>query len=52
MVLTGTITKQGGKAKSVKVTATVTADKGDAGIKVVSSSRPSSKGWKASTRPD
>ena len=33
----GTITKQGGKAKSVKVTATVTADKGDAGIKVVSS---------------
>lgn len=37
MVLTNTIAKQGGKAKSVKVTATVTADKGDAGIKVVSS---------------
>lgn len=37
MVLTNTISKQGGKAKSVKVTATVTADKGDAGIKVVSS---------------
>jgi osmotically inducible protein OsmC len=37
MVLTNTITKQGGKARSVKVTATVTADKGDAGIKVVSS---------------
>jgi osmotically inducible protein OsmC len=37
MVLTNTITKQGGKARSVRVTATVTADKGDAGIKVVSS---------------
>ena len=37
MVLTNTITKQGGTAKSVKVTATVTADKSDAGIKVVSS---------------
>ena len=37
MVLTNTIAKQGGKATKVRVTATVTADKGDAGIKVVSS---------------
>jgi osmotically inducible protein OsmC len=37
MVLTNTIVKQGGKARSVKVTATVTADKGDSGIKVTSS---------------
>jgi len=37
MVLTNTIAKQGGKASKVRVTATVTADKGDAGIKVVSS---------------
>ena len=37
MVLTSTIGKQGGKAGRVRVTATVTADKGDAGIKVVSS---------------
>ena len=37
MVLTNTIAKQGGKARKVRVTATVTADKGDAGIKVVSS---------------
>jgi lipoyl-dependent peroxiredoxin len=37
MVLTNTIVKQGGKASTVRVTATVTADKGDAGIKVVSS---------------
>jgi lipoyl-dependent peroxiredoxin len=37
MVLTSTIGKQGGKARKVRVTATVTADKGDAGIKVVSS---------------
>jgi osmotically inducible protein OsmC len=37
MVLTNTITKQGGKASRVRVTATITADKGDAGIKVVSS---------------
>jgi osmotically inducible protein OsmC len=37
MVLTNTIAKQGGKARAVRVTATVTADKGDAGIKVVSS---------------
>lgn len=37
MVLTNTITKQGGKASKVRVTATITADKGEAGIKVVSS---------------
>ena len=37
MVLTNTITKQGGKTSGIRVTATVTADKGDAGIKVVSS---------------
>ena len=37
MVLTNTITKQGGKASRVRVTATITADKGEAGIKVVSS---------------
>lgn len=37
MVLTNTIAKQGGKASKVRVTATITADKGDAGIKVVSS---------------
>jgi osmotically inducible protein OsmC len=37
MVLTNTIGKQGGKARRVRVTATVTADRGDAGIKVVSS---------------
>ena len=37
MVLTNTIGKQGGKASRVRVTATVTADKSDAGIKVVSS---------------
>jgi lipoyl-dependent peroxiredoxin len=37
MVLTNTIGKQGGKAQRVRVTATVTADKGDSGIKVVSS---------------
>jgi osmotically inducible protein OsmC len=37
MVLTNTIVKQGGKSSRVRVTATVTADKGDAGIKVVSS---------------
>src|SRR5262245_47411497 len=39
MVLTNTIGKQGGKAKAVRVTCTVTADKSDAGIKVVSSQR-------------
>lgn len=37
MVLTNTIAKQGGKASKIRVTATVTADKSDAGIKVVSS---------------
>jgi osmotically inducible protein OsmC len=37
MVLTSTIGKKGGTASKVSVTATVTADKGDAGIKVVSS---------------
>jgi len=37
MVLASTIGKQGGRADAVHVTATVTADKGDAGIKVVSS---------------
>jgi lipoyl-dependent peroxiredoxin len=37
MVLTNTIGKQGGKATKVRVTATVTADKSDAGIKLVSS---------------
>ena len=37
MVLTNTITKQGGKVKSIRVTATVTGDKSDAGLKVVSS---------------
>jgi osmotically inducible protein OsmC len=37
MVLTNTIGKQGGKAKKVRVTCTVTADKSDAGIKIVSS---------------
>ena len=37
MVLTNTIGKQGGKARRVRVTSTVTGDKGDAGIKVVSS---------------
>jgi len=37
MVLTNTIGKQGGKASAVRVTATVSADKGDSGIKVTSS---------------
>ena len=37
MVLTNTIGKQGGTARRVRVTATVTADKSDAGLKVVSS---------------
>lgn len=37
MVLTNTIGKQGGKASRVRVTSRVTADKSDAGIKVVSS---------------
>jgi len=37
MVLTNTISKQGGKASHIRVTATVTGDKSDAGLKVVSS---------------
>jgi lipoyl-dependent peroxiredoxin len=37
MVLTNTISKQGGKASRVRVTATVTGEKSDAGLKVVSS---------------
>jgi lipoyl-dependent peroxiredoxin len=37
MGFVATIGRQGGKASKVRVTATVTADKGDAGIKVVSS---------------
>jgi osmotically inducible protein OsmC len=37
MVLVNTIGKQGGKARKVSVTATVTGDKSDAGLKVVSS---------------
>jgi osmotically inducible protein OsmC len=37
MVLTSTIGKQGGTASRIRVTATVTADKSDAGIKVTSS---------------
>lgn len=37
MVLANTIGKQGGKAGRIRVTATITADKGDAGIKVVAS---------------
>lgn len=37
MVLTNTIGKQGGTARRVRVTATVTGDKSDAGLKVVSS---------------
>jgi osmotically inducible protein OsmC len=37
MVLTNTIGKQGGSTSKVRVTATVTAERGDAGIKVASS---------------
>jgi len=37
MGLTATIGREGGKATRVRVTATVTADKGEAGIKIVSS---------------
>ena len=37
MVLTNTIGKQGGKARRIQVTATVTGDRSDAGLKVVSS---------------
>src|SRR5215510_3198804 len=36
MVLTNTIGKQGGKSSRIRVTATITADKSDAGLKVVS----------------
>jgi osmotically inducible protein OsmC len=37
MVLTNTISKKGGRTAGVRVTATVTADKSDTGITVVSS---------------
>ena len=37
MVLANTIGKQGGKARRIQVTATVTGDRSDAGLKVVSS---------------
>ena len=37
MVLANTITKQGGKAARIRVTATVTGEKSDAGLKVASS---------------
>ena len=37
MVLTNTISKKGGKLTRLRVTATVTADKSEAGIKVTSS---------------
>jgi osmotically inducible protein OsmC len=37
MGLTATLGRQGGKARAVRVTATVTADKSDAGIKIQSS---------------
>jgi len=37
MVLTNTIGKQGGKATRIRVTATVTADKSEAGIKLTQS---------------
>jgi osmotically inducible protein OsmC len=37
MGLTATIGRQGGKASRVRVTATVTADKGDTGIKITKS---------------
>jgi lipoyl-dependent peroxiredoxin len=37
MVLANTIGKQGGKASRIRVTATVTGDRSDAGLKVVSS---------------
>jgi osmotically inducible protein OsmC len=37
MVLVNTIAKQGGTTRGVRVTATVTGDKSDAGLKVVSS---------------
>ncbi len=37
MGLAATLGRQGGKARAVRVTATVTADKGEAGIKIQSS---------------
>jgi osmotically inducible protein OsmC len=37
MVLTNTITKKGGSLKKLRVTATITGEKSDAGLKVVSS---------------
>jgi osmotically inducible protein OsmC len=37
MVLANTIGKQGGTAKRIRITATVTGDRSDAGLKVVSS---------------
>jgi osmotically inducible protein OsmC len=37
MVLTNTIGKQGGKATRIRVTATITADKSEAGIKLTNS---------------
>jgi lipoyl-dependent peroxiredoxin len=37
MVLANTIGKQGGKAQRIRVTSTVTGDRSDAGLKVVSS---------------
>jgi lipoyl-dependent peroxiredoxin len=37
MGLTATIGRQGGKTRKVRVTATITADKGEAGIKIVAS---------------
>jgi len=37
MVLANTIGKQGGKARRISVTSTVTGDRSDAGLKVVSS---------------
>ena len=37
MGLAATLGRQGGKAKRLRVTTTVTADKGEAGIKIVSS---------------
>jgi lipoyl-dependent peroxiredoxin len=37
MVLTNTIGKQGGKTSKIRVTATITAEKSDAGLKLVSS---------------
>lgn len=37
MGLTATIGRQGGKSSRVRVTATVTADRGEAGIRIVSS---------------